>query len=158
MPFAVENFQAVRGCYGVQSLRNLNEACAEADANALRRFELAHSRQLEAEHVGRVDFRTPTEQRVEATKIDWRKSAVERHLRGGTAGKPKPYGQLHLGYHPFKFAAKVAPQSAPQEALQQTRVDPYDGHAYPQKHFRSYAVKKWKTIELGPELFGENSN
>jgi hypothetical protein len=49
IPFACENFQAPRGAYGRQALRNLVEACGEAEANAARRFELAHSRQLAAE-------------------------------------------------------------------------------------------------------------
>lgn len=37
-------------CACVQALRNLAEAVAETEVNALRRFELAHARQLEADH------------------------------------------------------------------------------------------------------------
>jgi len=65
VPFAAENLQAVRGCYGLQALRNLEEACAEADANALRRYQLAHSRQLKAETMSQFDFRTEVRYQVE---------------------------------------------------------------------------------------------
>mmetsp|Transcript_89079 Transcript_89079/g.172550 ORF Transcript_89079/g.172550 Transcript_89079/m.172550 type:complete len:364 (+) Transcript_89079:177-1268(+) len=159
--FSAENFQAPRGAYGRQSVRNLVEACAEAEANAARRFELAHSRQLAAEYVGKMDFRTPPEQRTEATAIAWegphlrdKQSAANRHLRGHHNTDDEA-AKLHLGYAPFKHAAMSEAVSAAQKKMQRTRTDPYPPYdVYAVRPFKSYAFKKWKTIEFGPELFG----
>jgi len=90
--------------------------------------------------------------------INWKNAASERHLRGGSVKKRDADAPvLHPGYRPFEHAAFVEPRTKAQERLQKTRIDPYTGREFPQKPFVSYAPKKWKTIELGPELFGERS-
>lgn len=148
IPFATESFQAIRGAYGVQALRNLKEACAEVEVNATRRFELAHSQQLRCTNLGQFDFRTEEHLKHENTKIDWKNGNVSRHIIGQG---PRP---IHNGYLPFHYAAYVKPQTKAQKKLQETRKDPFPPHhEYPQRPFKSYAYVKWKEIEYGPELF-----
>lgn len=141
--------QSIRGAYGVQSLRNLKEACAEVEVNVTRRFELAHSVQLSSENLGRMDFRTEDHLRHENTKIDFEESGhLSRHIVGRG---PQP---LHYGYEPFKYASKGIPQTHPQKVMQDTRKDAFfPFYEYPQRPFKSYPYKKWKEIEVGPELF-----
>lgn len=132
----------------MRAIRNLFDATVEADANVLRRYELAHSRQLNAETMGTFDFSTLPEHRVAATKIDFSKSSVRRHLRGdGQSPVLAPY-------EPFGNAAKSRAVTPAQAELQATRTErePPFAHYEPRPPV-SYAFKKWKEIELGPELF-----
>ena len=147
LPFAVENFQAIRGAYGVQSIRNLSEARAEATANVGRRFSLAHSRELLAKSKGETDFRTLPHHRVDATEIQWSASNEWRHLRDGIqdakrsegghskAGfeEKQPMNENTLledprakGYHPFRFTAKGKAVTKAQRRMQRRRPLPWE--------------------------------
>ncbi len=142
--------QAVRGAYGVRALRNLVESTAEAEANCLRRYELAHSRQLNAETTGNMDFATPAEHRITETSINWAVSSTHRHLQG--SGK----NTVHSGYGPFRHAALGKPKTVAQQEIQESRTErtpPFQKYE-PQK-FKYYAFRKWKEIENGPEIIGE---
>jgi hypothetical protein len=95
-----------------------------------------------------MDFRTEMHLRHENTKINWDQSYLPRHVVGRG---PQP---LHEGYEPFKYAARGEPQTQSQREVQKTRKDAFFPFAeYPQRPFKGYAFKKWKEIEVGPEIF-----
>ena len=114
LPFAKQNFQAVRGAYGSQAIRNLVAAEEEASANSLRRFKLAYS----------VELKSP------------QLRALQGEVKGVNLDRSFPQRVARDDYGPFRFAAQGRPQTEAQKYAQENRQD----SSYP---FHNYAKIRW---------------
>jgi hypothetical protein len=87
--------------------------------------------------------------------VDFRHAAFVEPVTKAQALWQETRGEHIPGHviYPNKTAAAVA-AAAKDDPEDETTKPPYE--KLQQLQYRSYAVRKWKTIEHGPELFGES--